>query len=384
MKKSIALLYACLLAWPSLFASGADLSRTQSLGAAFFAAQKKAVAAADAFAAALYPRNSPQYAATFRQALNQSYAPSIINSPQATAELLQHNSTITNALRDLAGTEMYQGAPFLGLGAPQSAARETLLDRDPRYLVSLSALQGGASIDRILGGLPTSGYLNTVVVRGGTSLCSGVVVGRRAILTAQHCFCAGVDEDVYVGSAYSDQAIPYKVARGVAMKACTSPVTAAADIAVLFMQTPFDANVLPAPFAPTQMIDATKVVRAVGFGLTELNYVGQKMMVDIPVASSDCSGHVSIGGQLATDGAYYGCNPQFELVAGSPLLNRDTCKGDSGGPVFIRDSLGQDYLAGTTSRSVSTPGARPCGDGGIYVRTDGQVLAWIRSQGALQ
>jgi secreted trypsin-like serine protease len=152
-------------------------------------------------------------------------------------------------------------------------------------------------------------------------------------------------------------------------------------VALLFTKEPFDHRIAVAVLASTMMIDNAKIFRAVGFGLTQDSHVGQKMMVDIPVASIACQGSVSTRDGQAPDASYYGCSAGFELVAGAPLLNKDTCSGDSGGPLFVQDSSGHDYLAATTSRGVGSPNARACGDGGIYVRSDGAVAAWMRSKG---
>jgi endonuclease G len=62
-------------------------------------------------------------------------------------------------------------------------------------------------------------------------------------------------------------------------------------------------------------------------------------------------------------------------VAGKPLLQHDTCKGDSGGPFFLADSRGRWFLAGVTSRGTDLA-TTMCGDGGLYVRVD-KYLDWI-------
>ena len=40
--------------------------------------------------------------------------------------------------------------------------------------------------------MATTGYSNTVALKGTSQLCTGVIVGPKAILTAQHCYCDGL------------------------------------------------------------------------------------------------------------------------------------------------------------------------------------------------
>ena len=84
-------------------------------------------------------------------------------------------------------------------------------------------------------------------------------------------------------------------------------------------------------------------------------------MVDVPLASTDPK---------------YGADQQTEFVAGAPLLDRDSCNGDSGGPAYIQAEDGW-YLAGATSRATASS-RRPCGDGGIYTTVSAH-LEWVRS-----
>jgi secreted trypsin-like serine protease len=66
-----------------------------------------------------------------------------------------------------------------------------------------------------------------------------------------------------------------------------------------------------------------------------------------------------------------------EFVAASKSEKADTCKGDSGGPVFCVESDGAFKLIGITSRA--TPKSKDvCGDGGIYEAV-GQYQVWITS-----
>ena len=108
--------------------------------------------------------------------------------------------------------------------------------------------------------------------------------------------------------------------------------------------------------------------------------------MDVPVASINCRGSARFAdGTSRADSGWYKCSPDFELVAGSPYLNKDTCHGDSGGPIFFHADNGRggydEYLVGITSRAVRSPHARDCGDGGVYERVDGDVLKWLTDTG---
>jgi secreted trypsin-like serine protease len=61
---------------------------------------------------------------------------------------------------------------------------------------------------------------------------------------------------------------------------------------------------------------------------------------------------------------------ESEFFAGGRNLP-DTCKGDSGGPAFIKDQDGRLLLAGITSR-----GAVGCDQGGVYTLVPA-FLPWI-------
>ncbi len=376
---------------------GADnktIVQTPVVGQGFADAQKKAASAANAYASTLAKKGTPTYTAELRRALTLAYPTSILSSPKAINEF---SSYLRNNSKDLSEATPQQlhasivdivgGTPVDGDDRPlpprPSIPTVTKVDRDPRFARNFLALLS-ESHDRVYGGLPTKQFPNTVAL-SGKGLCTGVVVGKNAVLTAQHCICDGATESVFVGADILGNGDEYKVKSTAVMKACGSPKASMADVGIIFTENAFRDPVEPAKMASPTQIDRATTLRAVGFGRTEDNVSGRKMMVDLPVASPNCTGVVQIPGGSASDTIYYGCNAHFELVAGQPLLGKDTCNGDSGGPLFVEDkdpTTGAKTfsLAAITSRAVETPGMAACGDGGIYVRVDSAVRSWIDTQ----
>ena len=59
------------------------------------------------------------------------------------------------------------------------------------------------------------------------------------------------------------------------------------------------------------------------------------------------------------------------------MLHFDTCKGDSGGPLYVQNPNGDWLPAGATSRGTAISSTM-CGDGGTYVRVDAYA-EWVKS-----
>lgn len=245
--------------------------------------------------------------------------------------------------------------------------------KDPRYLKNARELArralGGT---RVVGGKPVRAgeFLDCVAVGSDTQwACSGTLIGPNVVLTAGH--CAAYATRVFFGN---DVNKPGKV---VAVKQrVPHPKYRQGkhnDLMVLLLRERVT-TVPPCRIAPKSLIDAATDGRVVGFGNTDAHGLfgyGLKRMVDVPIASPDCRGTVD-GHE---DSLSYGCDRGLEIVAGRPLLERDSCRGDSGGPFYVLDGAGRWQLAGATSRATESA-MHTCGDGGIYVRVD-RYRAWI-------
>lgn len=257
--------------------------------------------------------------------------------------------------------------------AANTLTQEYHIFKDPRYLANARALarrtHGGV---RVIGGkvVPAGEFVDCVGVGSDAQWgCTGTLIAKNVVVTAGH--CADFATRVYFGA---DVAKPGKVVK--VKKKVRHPQYHKAkhnDLMVLILEQAVDA-VAPRPLATKATIDTATDGRVVGFGATDASGTfgyGIKRFVDVPVASPACRGKVD--GQ--DDSVTYGCDVGLELVAGRPLLEQDSCNGDSGGPFYVLDKTGAWVLAGATSRATDSS-MHGCGDGGVYVRMD-RYRSWI-------
>ncbi|MGR9438396.1 S1 family peptidase (plasmid) [Rhizobium leguminosarum] len=233
---------------------------------------------------------------------------------------------------------------------------------------------------RIWGGTPVPNdqdyFPDAVAIVGNGKICSGVLVSKDTVITAGHCYCDGVTQSVKIGTNILTplQDIGIDQAKSSSYMKCEDLKhnLGGGDIAVLHLKT--DVSISPHRVSPPNEIDDAASIRAVGFGRTP-NSIGFKYQVNVIIASPHCSG-TSFGS--IPDGQIYQCSKPFELVAAG--LNRDTCGGDSGGPIYVFGSDTQVYVVGITSRAVSPESG--CGGGGVYVLlTEPPIQTWLVSQG---
>jgi secreted trypsin-like serine protease len=219
----------------------------------------------------------------------------------------------------------------------------------------------------VVGGttVPTGRWPDAVAVIGDTGTCTGTLIAPDVVLTAGHCAEIAPSEIVANTTDYGDGGTSIAVERVIAYPQWQTSF----DLAVLVLATPV-ANVTPRAVGTgctyNNLGDGT-MVHLVGFGLTNDDGSGTNTAMHeamAPVIDPDCMN----GGE----GCREALQPGGEFVAGGG--GTDSCFGDSGGPVYLDTPRGQ-ILVGAVSRGVSGA-STPCGDGGIYERTD-KVIAWI-------
>ncbi len=225
----------------------------------------------------------------------------------------------------------------------------------------------GTRTEEIIGGtLVTAGkWPDTVAVLGTQGSCSGTLIAPDVVLTAGH--CAGGMTTVIANT------LDYNATGG--QRATIKTHTAypnwqtSYDVSVIVLNTPIT-GVTPRPIGTSctfQSFSTKPSVQLVGFGLTDTAGTGNNTKlyeVTAPVTDADCT----------TTGA--GCQtavaPGGEFIAGGG--GKDSCFGDSGGPVYLSTPRGP-VVIGAVSRGLDSA-TTPCGGGGIYVRTD-KVVQWI-------
>lgn len=218
--------------------------------------------------------------------------------------------------------------------------------------------------DSIVGGKLSTGFPDCCAVGDLTRyFCSGTLIAPNVVVTAGH--CTGVRQVFLKGNNVD---IPPDGEKIAVVGDFDHPT---ADLRVLVLER--NSTVTPRHIAQGIEAQATECT-LVGFGNFDFSGTvgfGVKREVGrVPITSLSC--------EAPNDASGFGCKPGDEMVAGHRGLGVDSCTGDSGGPLYIRGPLGNDYLLGATSRGI-TPAPHLCGDGGIYVRVD-QLIDWIEEQ----
>jgi len=250
-----------------------------------------------------------------------------------------------------------QTAIFLGDEAPQY-----------RYVVGISFIKHG---------------------REGT--CTGVLLSKQLVLTAAHCGCGtsySVTQDLRMnGAKFIRVAAPPILFDPLVCQRST--IRPGYDLALLRLTDKAEVDdkyrpILPLAFSLANLTRTGTDLIVIGYGLTERRTSGVRMQALVPVFTADCAQRQYL---------IAGCAPLLEMILSASARTigprtADTCRGDSGGPVFaikqVQDAV-VPVLVGVTSRPAPIPHVDAedhCGGGGIYVvvgRTD--VVTWLKNNG---
>jgi hypothetical protein len=195
------------------------------------------------------------------------------------------------------------------------------------------AFRKAERLTTVIGGATTTNFAECCFVQGSNGFCSGVLIHRRIVLTAEHC-----GNISFVGlnarSIFDSSAERLFVLDG------QSPWNG--DIQVLVLQD--EATTAPITIAQSTEFDQTSNITIVGFGESGFG-TGEKRALKVPLIGNP--GNI-------------GFDKDSEFVAGG-----GACQGDSGGPAYINVN-GNRKVAGLHSRHIGDS----CDDGGIYTRID--------------
>lgn len=230
-----------------------------------------------------------------------------------------------------------------------------------QMLATLSA-STAAETEGELGKVPTTAFPDCCAISTNQRFtASGVLIAPALVLTADH-----VRNATQVFLKGSDLSLPADGDTIQVVKIYNHPEV---DAQLLFLERP--AKTIPRRIAVDVDVAPPSQALFVGFGAVNHDGTagaGRKRYVQLPITSLGCS--------ATGDSKKYGCLPGKELVAGAPGLNRDSSRGDAGGPLYVLAPDGNFCLLATSSRGARG-GSHISGDGGIYVRID-LILDWIR------
>jgi secreted trypsin-like serine protease len=268
-----------------------------------------------------------------------------------------------------------------GLSPAANAAGKTTVMRN--ILPGRVPLDNGQTALRIVNGsLAQAGAWPSMVglykrdtLEGRTPVCGAAIIDLQWVVTAAHCVYNQKPEGYFVREAANAVASgPSVDVREIVVHEGYSPTTHVNDIALLRLTAPAQSprQKLLRDSMRAAMLKEGQIATIIGFGLVDAQPVSgvhtgptseKLLQADIPLVSREKCTQV-YGADRITEAT---------LCAGSEQGGADSCNGDSGGPLFLRDRLAQPIQVGVVSWGEGC--AQP-GKYGVYTSV-GYFESWI-------
>lgn len=221
----------------------------------------------------------------------------------------------------------------------------------------------GPQDGRIVGGWETkiTHFPHQVSVQMGTRhICGGTILAPSIVLTAAHCVLKSNEPQLYAIRAGSTQWSTggryVRVRRIIPHEQFNSPTHMNNDIALVQLQQPlnYSLNIQPIQFvAPTDNLAAQAQLFVSGWGSTAVEQMSTASRLHYTVI-------VQLDRQICTQN-YFGAgtvtNTMFCAGSKSGLGDRDSCMGDSGGPLIVQIA-GRFKLLGIVSWGLGCANAQ--------------------------
>ena len=235
-------------------------------------------------------------------------------------------------------------------------------------------VQTTSSTEDIIGGDLENGHPYVVGVGDNSrAFCTGTVIGKHTVITAGHCYAAGI-KAIYIANNVTSISGVKKIAVAQAIRHPNYKTTGgkpSSDLTILKLATAYEGQVAPL-FRGTMDNSPTFIgpeFTWVGFGDNQTagsspwggsSGFGKKRITHFAINVVGQSGGTQVGGTAGTiDETMFWYN----------VPGKSMCHGDSGGPAFFVQD-GVEHLIGATS--FGNPG---CSSDGVQSRTDAPETA---------